>query len=444
MDLANHRLEGYHGIWFTLGQFSGYGDKYSGGLGTYTANHRPIAVYSEKANRTFFVYGGTKRGLRHLLVMASYFDHSTGEVPRPTVVHDKKGVDDPHDNGSICMDGKGYVWVFVSGRGRRRSGFKYRSERPYDTSSFLLFSEEEMTYAQPWWLEEKGFLHLFTKYTAGRELYWETSPDGKTWSEDQKLAGMGGHYQVSGQSGGKIMTAFNTHPNGDVDKRTNLYFVQTRDTGSSWTTAADRQVQPPLTETRSHALVRDYQSEGLLVYPHDLTVDRNGRPLILYLTSRDHRPGPDGDPRVWTLAHWQGDKWSFQEVTRSTHNYDTGSVYVEGDGRWRVIGPTEPGPQKWGTGGEVAAWSSTDEGRTWRKEKEVTRGSRYNHSYVRRPVGAQPAFYAFWADGNPDSFSDSRLYFCNAAGEAFVLPEAIAGERARPVKVYTDGGFGQP
>ena len=32
---------------------------------------------------------------------------------------------------------------------------------------------------------------MFTKYTKGRELYWETSPDGRTWSDDRKLARMG-------------------------------------------------------------------------------------------------------------------------------------------------------------------------------------------------------------------------------------------------------------
>nr|MBI1232773.1 hypothetical protein [Cytophagales bacterium] len=48
-------INGYKGIWFTLGQFSEYGDKYSGGLGTYTAKHIPLAVYSPEAKKTFFV-----------------------------------------------------------------------------------------------------------------------------------------------------------------------------------------------------------------------------------------------------------------------------------------------------------------------------------------------------------------------------------------------------
>ena len=83
----------------------------------------------------------------------------------------------------------------------------------------------------------QGFLHLFTKYTKGRELYWSTSPDGRTWTPDQKFAGMGGHYQTSHQRGQRVITAFNMHPGGNVDKRTNLYFLQTDDLGRTWRNA---------------------------------------------------------------------------------------------------------------------------------------------------------------------------------------------------------------
>jgi hypothetical protein len=113
---------GYRGIWFTLGQKSEYGDKYSGGLGTYTANHVPMAIYAKEADKTFFVYGGAKQGQRHLLAMASYYDHRRHVVPRPTIVHDKQGVNDPHDNPSLCLDGDGHLRVFVSGRAKVRPG----------------------------------------------------------------------------------------------------------------------------------------------------------------------------------------------------------------------------------------------------------------------------------------------------------------------------------
>ena len=433
------KVAGYHGIWFTLGQFSDYGDKYSGGLGTYTAKHLPLAVYTLEANKTFFVYGGAKDGKRHLLAMASYYDHARHVVPRPTIVHDKGGVDDPHDNSSIALDEDGYVWVFVSGRGRSRPGFKYRSIEPYSVEAFEQVTEEEMTYPQPWWVEGKGFLHLFTKYTGVRELYWNTSPDGRSWGAHQKLAGMGGHYQISCRREKRICTAFNMHPDGKVDVRTNLYFVQTDDMGRVWRTVEGVPIATPMTAPHCPALVRDFQAEGRLVYVKDIDLDAQGNPVILVLTSADHKPGPSGDPRIWNVAHWTEGKWEFRDVTHSTHNYDMGSLYIEADGLWRVIAPTEPGPQHWGTGGEMAMWVSTNQGIEWRKVKALTTGIRFNHAYARRPVNAHPDFYAFWADGNPDSRSESRLYFTNQTGDAvWILPDTMRSDFERPQRLAKD------
>ena len=76
--------------------------------------------------------------------MASYYDHANHRVPRPTIVHDKEGVDDPHDNPSIAMDGEGHIWVFVSGRWTGRPGFKYRSTEPYSVESFEFVADQEV------------------------------------------------------------------------------------------------------------------------------------------------------------------------------------------------------------------------------------------------------------------------------------------------------------
>jgi hypothetical protein len=425
--------DGYRGIWFTLGQKSEYGDKYSGGLGTYTANHVPMAIYSKEADKTFFVYGGAKQGKRHLLEMISYYDHKRGEVPRPVIVHDKKGIDDPHDNPSLAIDAKGHLWVFVSGRGRSRPGFIYRSAKPHSIEQFDLVADREMTYPQPRWVDGEGFFYLLTKYTRGRELYWTTSADGQQWADDQKLAGIGGHYQTSHQVGKRIITAFNMHPGGNVDKRTNLYFLQTDDMGRSWRNVQNEKVSLPLTEVDNAALVHDYQADGRLVYIHDLDLDADGRPAILYTTSADHRPGPAGDPRWWTVALWQGDRWTFANVTRANHNYSTGSLYWPGKA-WRIVGPTEPGPQPVGSGGEVAMWSSSD-GQTWTKTRDLTRGSAMNHNYVRRAMHAHEDFCAFWADGDPDKLSESRLYFANQAGDVWQLPYTMSSEFAKPQPV---------
>ena len=59
-SIENKKISGYRPIWFELNQKYEYGDKYSGALGTYTAKHRPLAIYSKVVNKIFFVYGGTK------------------------------------------------------------------------------------------------------------------------------------------------------------------------------------------------------------------------------------------------------------------------------------------------------------------------------------------------------------------------------------------------
>jgi hypothetical protein len=434
---ANDRVSGYQGIWFTLGQQGEYGDKYSGGLGTYTAKHKPLAVYSEAAKKTFFVYGGAKMAQRHLLIMAGYYDHETGMVPRPTIVHDKEGVDDPHDNASIALAPDGHLWVFISGRGRSRPGFKYRSVAPHSIDAWEQITEEEITYPQPWWVPGEGFIHLFTKYTKGRELYWNTSPDGYDWTADQKLAGMGGHYQNSRYEKDRVFSAFNMHPGGNVDKRTNLYYVESYDMGGSWQTAAGDALEMPLTDKHCAALVRDFEAEGLLVYMKDVALDAAGNPAILFITSRNHMPGPEGDPRTWRIAHWQEESWAFREVTTSTHNYDMGSLYIEGD-LWRIIGPTEAGPQTLGCGGEMVLWESRNAGQDWERVRQLTRDSLRNHTYARRPLDAQDDFYAFWADGNPDEMSMSQLYFCNRDGDVWRLPYLMTEALEKPQRVFVD------
>jgi len=431
------RGNGYKGIWFSLGQYSTFGDKYSGGLGTYTANHIPMAIYSKAANKTFFVYGGTSQAdRRELQIMLSYFDHQKGTVPRPCIVYEKKEVDDPHDNPSISIDEKGFIWVFISGRNTRRPGLIYKSHQPYQIDSMVHIKTLEITYPQPWYIPEKGFFHFYTRYTKGRELYWSSSRDGTTWKEESKLAGFGGHYQLSTLHGDKIFTVFNYHPGGDVDKRTNLYLVYTDDMGASWKNIQGTVMNTPLSSPQNAALVKDFQQEGKLVYLNDIQIDKEGNPILLAVVSRHHQPGPQGDPREWMVIQYKKGRWELNTVCNSTHNYDMGSLYV-GNKTLRIIGPTEAGPQPYGTGGEMACWESNDQGKTWMKKYMLTQNSSKNHSYARRPLHAHKDFIAFWADGNADTFSASSLYFANSKGKVFQLPYNMKYEEEKPIRLKT-------
>jgi hypothetical protein len=111
-----------------------------------------------------------------------------------------------------------------------------------------------------------------------------------------------------------------------------------------------------------------------------------------------------------------------------------GSLYVEND-CWKIIGPTEPGPQRYGAGGEIAMWISKDEGTTWEKIRNLTQKSVRNNSYIRRPLNANEDFYSFWADGDADKFSESHLFFSNKAGDkVWQLPYDMEENFVKPVR----------
>jgi len=440
--LSNSKMNGYRGIWFELNQKYADGDKYSGALSTYTAKHRPLAIYSKEVEKTFFVYGGTtNEDQRHLLCMIGEYNHNTGMVSKPTVVYDKQGVDDPHDNPSLMIDDNGFIWVFISGRGKVRPGFKYRSKQPFDIAAFSQITEEEMTYPQPWNTAE-GFFHFFTKYTGVRQLYFETSKDGLDWTEDKMLAAIpvnegekSGHYQISNSFDGKtVATFFNRHPNGIVDRRTDLYYVQSDDFGRTWTSIDAVELSLPLSVQASPARVVDYASQSKNVYLKDMDFDSLGHPACLYLRSYGHEPGPRSAPYEWCITRWDGKRWHTAVVCTSDHNYDMGSLYISDD-IWSIVGPCENGPQAWGVGGEIVIWQSRDTGEHWEKFKTITRNSEQNHSYVRRPVNYKDPFCFFWSDGNAHKFSKSELYFGNFKGEVWKLPYHMQNEYMHPIKI---------
>jgi len=369
--------------------------------------------------------------------MASYYDHKTGLVPRPTMVIDKL-TDDAHDNPTIAMDASGHVWIFASSHGTARPSYIFRGKLPHSVDDFELVRTTNFSYPQTHYIPGKGFFFLQTLYQGGRRLFWQTSPDGYTWTRPSELSMIQqGHYQVSNRQGDKIGSAFNYHPAPQgLNWRTNLYYVETTDFGSSWHTAAGEPLDIPLRDIECPALVHDYAAEGLKVYMVDLVYDREGHPVLLYVTSKGYEPGPQNGPRTWTTAHWDGEAWQIHGSITSGNNYDMGSLYIADDGSWQLIAPTELGPQPYNPGGEVVLWVSSDEGKTWEKRRQLTRDSQYNHTYVRRPVNAHPDFWAFWADGDGRQPSESRLYFADKTGEhVHRLPTKMAADFATPEPV---------
>jgi hypothetical protein len=211
--------------------------------------------------------------------------------------------------------------------------------------------------------------------------------------------------------------------------------MRSDDLGEHWTTIDGRPLSLPLTDIQNEALAVDYRSQGRRVYLKDITFDQAGRPVVLYLTSADHRSGPAGDPRVWTVARWTGSDWALSEVTTSHSNYDTGSIDTSDPADWRIVAPTADGPQPYNPGGEMVLWSSLDRGATWQKRRILTAGSARNHTYARRVIDAREDFYMIWADGDCQALSQSSLYFCTRDGRVYRMPREVPPQGAEPEPV---------
>src|SRR4051812_10838603 len=107
--------ESYRGIWYyNEPTRDEYKYKYSGGFATYPQQQEPIAIYRKEVDKTFFVFGGTTAhkgsDKQELLHMVSYYDHKTGQLPRPRILLNKR-TSDAHDNPTLQVDAQGYLWV---------------------------------------------------------------------------------------------------------------------------------------------------------------------------------------------------------------------------------------------------------------------------------------------------------------------------------------------
>ena len=443
-ELLNAKADGFRGIWY-CNQLSGdeYVYKYSGGMGTYCAGHVPMAVYSKKADKTFFCFGGTDARNATLLQSVSYFDHRTRKLARPTVVFDKHTTD-AHDNAVIALDDRGYVYLFSSSHGTTRPSAIARSEKPYDISRFKVVWEGNFSYPQPFFFPGMGFLFVHTRYLSvpgerrrRRTIGLSTSDaTASNWSGPSTLAYFNdGHYQRSWPFGTrKLGVAFDQHPKGKgLNWRTDVFYMETDDFGRTWRNAAGESLSMPLDRRDNPALALSYADKSRNVYVKGVKFDGRGRPVVLSTVSRGYRAGPADGPREWKLAKWTGSEWrEIDTGIRSDNNYDFAELYVDGDD-WRIIGASAVGPQPYNPGGEIVAWTSHDAGETWSVEKQLTSGSERNHNYPRQPIDVADGFYAFWTDGHGRKPSVSRLYFCDKALNVYLMPLVFDGDFAEPI-----------
>jgi len=444
--LLNAKDDGFRGLWYYNQRIKGkYRFKYSGAMGTAFEGYVPMGVYAPKVDKTFFCWGGTDELNTTLYHCISYYDHKTGLVARPTIVVDKHSID-AHDNPVMNIDAKGYIYIFSPSHGLTRPSCISKSVRPYDISHFEIVWAGNFSYTQPWFVNGKGCLLISTVYNTDGEWqrlnYISTSGDGRNWTDKRKFVFIeDGDYLRSWQApNGKIGVTFDRHPEDmrpkPLNYRTDVFYVETDDFGKTWKNAAGQTVTLPIEKRENPSLVFKYREQGLNAYIKGVRYDSAGRPLILYLLSKGYEAGPENGPRIWCIARWTGSEWKeIRTGIESGNNYDFGVLYVNSDDDWTLLGATELGPQAYNPGGELAAWRTCDGGKTWKKERQLTKNSPRNHNYARQPLNYHRDFAAFWFDGDGLKPSISRMYFCDRGFNVYSLPLKFEGDFAKPERL---------
>ncbi|WP_102798919.1 BNR-4 repeat-containing protein [Bowmanella denitrificans] len=451
---------GYNGIhykqYFSASQQA---IKYSGNFATYTAKHRPLAIYDASKNKTFFTYGSgigeestSESTKRTLGIFVGCFDHVTDELCVPKVVTVKgmnadgrigSIVDDPHDNAALLIDQSGYLWVYVSGRSRMREMEVYKSESPHDHSKFVNVTDDEfkelmdtrermMSYPQPWLVEYEEKLQkvlIHNQYTNGRELYIKLPGQKST-----KLVS-GGHYAVSHAKGKRLVVAYNSHGLGNsnpahVDSRSNLYFMESNDGGKTWMNSNGMSLDskfPLVTDSDDTRIMRYFFAENdpknWYIYLKDIKINIDGTINVLYVASKSADPTNTSARRELVLATKSDSGWFFNTVrTDINHNYSTGFV---ADGGKRIVFPVyKPGTNKQQfAGGTVYIGTFKNSSWGW-SELTACQYPGQNHNYVRDVINGKPDFEFFWgqADGEFKANSPKLDMYYFDGSDARVMP----------------------
>ena len=150
--------DGYRGIWYAIR------GAYSGGMATYPQHQMPMAEYAAQVDTTYFVYGGEPAGkTKNLQMMIGAYNHKTGMLANPTLLRDCVKFGDAHANPCMAIDPKGHIYIYAAAR-HKFSGMIFRSDKPYDISSFTTVAEGYIPYTQAWINEDGKHFLKFTKY----------------------------------------------------------------------------------------------------------------------------------------------------------------------------------------------------------------------------------------------------------------------------------------
>ena len=250
-----------------------------------------------------------------------------GTTVTTALLHRGLGVDD-HNNPSLLVRADGRLQAFYSAHSGPEmyfrlsgDGVRWDAEQRLGTNTP---GTRGYTYPNPVQLAaEGGRFHLFWRGGDWNPAF-SISADGLTWAPAQTLIRAPGRPYVKVFSAGAdaIHVAFTDgHPR---ETATSLYYA--RYTSGAWQRADGTAIAGPPFAPRDADRIYDVARRGHHAWVHDVAVDADGHPRIVYAvfnSATDHR---------YRHARWTGTKWDDRQLVPA------GPFFVEDGGEKQYSG----------------------------------------------------------------------------------------------------------
>jgi len=426
----------FRGVWYGSGRqntLPGHSFVYAGGKATYSAWHRPMAVYAPKVNKTFFVFGDAQNR-----PAISVFEHDTSRFAKPLALGTNPD-GNAHRNPSLLIDEDGYLYVFYGYHGGGQPIHVLRSLYPYDITSCTHMSDltdGNGSYANPWELQ-RGEIVVPHRQPTGW-CFKKTRDQAVTWSDTVELASFStyeGTSTVYGLTTGEtgpfprsIHFAWSRLGGGSEEairtkhlwaRRYNLYYACSDDGGDTWRRTDGSVYELPISEDAAEKI---YDSGEHGTWIKDIAIAPGVGPLILSL---------DGDAdtyrSTWKIARRTDNGWDIVDLTTSDHMYDAGAFCVLSADDIRLYGPSAPA-QAGCDGGNIEEWQSTDHGKTWNKLRILTHDREKSHNHVKTVLNHELSdgqFRIMWSCGDGQSPPDDKEVTMYYFGDGMDAPSQI-------------------
>jgi BNR repeat-containing family member len=263
------------------------------------------------------------------------------------------------------------------------------------------------TYPSPVWSPLESKLYLFWRGGNFLPTFSTSEDEGATWApaktlmDDNEPHSSQRPYVKYAMRNGVIHVAYNqAHPR---DRATSVFYIKYTP-GRGWQRANGAGIgEPPFIPTDGDRVYNAWEY-AMRSWVHDIAVDANGHPRIVFATFS--RSANYTDHRYW-YARWDGQQWHKQEIVKAGPSIDPDGEIMYSAGI--ILDHENPDnlalARRIGQWFQIEAWQTRDQGRTWKATSITNNNDDHMRPVIPRDHSAPGTMRVLFFHGRYNSFT---------------------------------------